>query len=249
MQEAAHRQRGRRVQRRQRSFPNGERRSACPTAARSTTPTPKGFERAVRRLAGDDAPLALALDGTRTFRTATYRALQVISCTNPSTGAHRGRADRQPPSTRTRSSALLSPSITSARHRLRLDPHYWDTWASRSNTSDLKYRPTWRTTGTWSRTCVLHRRRRISSPGTLDFPPGAAGIRHHDYRLGQLSTITIGTSSRSARRQPVAVALRAEYIRSPGYSSPPSAVGEERHFNLSPTINTFTAVIGYSFNF
>jgi len=196
----------------------------------------------------------LALDGTRTFENGYLtEPYKVISLTNPFNGEPTGDVltDNRP-STRTRSSALLSSvyhlphDIVYASYR-----YYWDTWGIRSNTVDLKYR--YDLEDDW----YLEPHVRFYHQTAADFftvglssflaPPEFATS---DYRLGQLSTITIGTSfAFRFGDNPSLWTLRAEYIRQSGDSSPPSAVGEERNFNLSPTINTFTAVIGYSFNF
>ncbi|HTQ81052.1 MAG TPA: hypothetical protein VMM92_13720, partial [Thermoanaerobaculia bacterium] len=69
-------------------------------------------------------------------------------------------------------------------------------------------------------------------------------------RLGQLTTLTLGAAfAFRLDESPGLWTVRAEYIRQSGDSSPPNAVGVLRTLDLAPTIQTFTAVVGYSFNF
>ena len=196
----------------------------------------------------------LALDGTRTFENGYLtEPYKVISLTNPFNGEPTGDVltDNRP-STRTRSSALVS-SVDHLTHDIVYASYryYRDTWGIRSNTVDLKYR--YDLEDDW----YLEPHVRFYHQTAADFftvglssflaPPEFATS---DYRLGQLSTLTIGTSfAFRIGDNPSLWTLRAEYIRQSGDSSPPSAVGVERNFDLSPTINTFTAVVGYSFNF
>jgi hypothetical protein len=196
----------------------------------------------------------VALDGTRTYEkgylTEPYK---VISLTNPFNGEPTGDVltDNRP-STRTRSSALLS-SVYHLEHDIVYASYryYTDTWGIHSNTVDLKYR--YDLKDDW----YLEPHVRYYHQTAADFftvglssflaPPEFATA---DYRLGQLSTITIGANfAFRIGDAPSLWTLRAEYIRQSGDSSPPSAVGSERDLDLSPTINTFTAVVGYSFNF
>lgn len=196
----------------------------------------------------------MALDGTRTYEkgylTEPYK---VISLTNPFNGEPTGDVltDNRP-STRTRSSALLS-SVYHLQHDIVYASYryYWDTWGIRSNTVDLKYR--YDLEDDW----YIEPHARYYHQTAADFftvgissflaPPEFATS---DYRLGQLSTITIGANfAFRLGDNPSLWNLRAEYIRQSGDGSPPSAVGVEKNFDLSPTINTFTAVVGYSFNF
>jgi hypothetical protein len=71
-----------------------------------------------------------------------------------------------------------------------------------------------------------------------------------DYRLGALRSLTVGTTfAFHLFDNPAEWTVRAEYIRQAGDSSPPSALGVQRRFDLAPAINTFTVVVGYSFRF
>ncbi|HXO21373.1 MAG TPA: DUF3570 domain-containing protein, partial [Thermoanaerobaculia bacterium] len=196
----------------------------------------------------------MGLDGSRTFENGYLtEPYKVISLFNPFDGEPTGDVltDNRP-STRTRSSALLSSvyhlphDIVYASYR-----YYWDTWGVRSNTLDLKYR--YDLKDDW----YLEPHARLYHQTAADFftiglssflaPPEFATA---DYRLGQLTTLTIGTNfTFRLGANPALWTLRAEYIRQSGDSSPPNAIGVQRSLNLSPTINTFTAVVGYSFNF
>lgn len=196
----------------------------------------------------------VGLDGTRTFeRGYLTEPYKVISLTNPFNGEPTGDVltDNRP-STRIRSSALVS-SVYHLTHDILYASYryYWDTWGVRSNTVDLKYR--YDLADDW----YVEPHVRLYRQSAADFftvglssflaPPEFATS---DYRLGQLTTLTIGTNfAFRLGDNPSLWILRAEYIRQAGNSSPPSAVGVERNFDLSPPINTFTAVVSYSFNF
>jgi hypothetical protein len=196
----------------------------------------------------------VALDGTRTFETGYLtEPYKVISIISPFDGEPTGDTltDNRP-SSRTRSSALVS-SVYHLTHDIVYTSYryYWDTWGVRSNTVDLKYRydleDDW-----YLEPHVRYYHQTAANFFTVGLsellrPPEYATS---DYRLGELSTITIGaTFAFRLAGEPSLWTLRAEYIRQAGNSSPPSAVGTERTFDLSPPINTFTAVVGYAFNF
>ncbi|MBW8874279.1 MAG: DUF3570 domain-containing protein [Acidobacteria bacterium] len=195
----------------------------------------------------------LSLDGSRTlekgYLTEPYK---VISLVDPFSGEPQAEVTDNRPSTRTRTSALLSSAyhfthdIGYASYR-----YYRDTWGIRSNTLDLKYRHDLE--GDW----YIEPHIRYYRQSAADFfttgissflaPPEFATS---DYRLGRLTTLTLGASfAFHVGDNPSQWNLRAEYIRQAGDSSPPSSTGTKSSFDLSPPINTVTAVLGYSFNF
>lgn len=196
----------------------------------------------------------VAFDGTRTFETGYLtEPYKVISLTNPFNGEPTGDVltDNRP-STRTRSSALAS-SVYHLKHDILYASYryYWDTWGVRSNTYDLKYRYDLENDG------YLEPHVRYYHQTSADFftagissllrPPDFATS---DYRLGELATFTIGASyAFRLGDNPSLWTLRAEYIRQVGDHSPPGVSGDEAHLDLYPTIQTFTAVVGYAFNF
>jgi Protein of unknown function (DUF3570) len=197
----------------------------------------------------------MSLDGTRTvengYLTEPYK---VISLVDPFTGIPDGQLTDKRPSTRTRTSALLS-SVYHLKNDIAYTSYryYWDSWGIRSNTLDLRYRHDLEEDDWYLEPHIrLYRQSKADffTVGLSGFlaPPDFATS---DYRLGKLTTLTLGTTFafRLGWSHPALWTLRAEYIRQFGDSSPPDAIGVQRTFDLSPPINTFTAVIGYSFNF
>lgn len=196
----------------------------------------------------------MSLDATRTaergYLTEPYK---VISLMEPFSGVPIAQVTDKRPSTRTRNSALLSSvyhlandiAYTSYRY-------YWDTWGIQSSTLDVRYRHRL-ASDDW----YLEPHLRFYRQSAADFftaglssalaPPDFATS---DYRLGQLATMTLGTTfGFRLGASPALWTVRAEYIRQAGDSSPPGALGVQRTFDLSPPINTFTMVIGTSFKF
>jgi hypothetical protein len=196
----------------------------------------------------------LGLDGTRTYETGYLtEPYKVISVVNPFSGEPTEfvLTDKRP-STRTRSSALLS-SVYHLSHDIVYVSYryYWDTWGVRSNTIDLKYRLPRQGDGYLEPHARYYRQTAADFfTAGLSFLLAPPDFATSDYRLSELSTATVGaTFAFHLGAQPALWTLRAEYIRQAGNSSPPSAIGEERKLDLSPPIQTFTAVIGYAFNF
>lgn len=193
----------------------------------------------------------LSLDGSRTYEkgylTEPYKVISIVS---PFDGEPFDQVTDNRPSTRTRTSGLVSSAyhfthdIGYASYR-----YYRDTWGIRSNTVDLKYRhdleDNW-----YIEPHVRYYRQSAAdfyTTGISGFlaPPEFATA---DYRLSQLTTITIGANfAFRVGDSPSEWNLRAEYIRQKGDSSAGSTI--KSPFDLTPAVNTVTAVIGYSFNF
>ena len=194
----------------------------------------------------------VSLDGSRTFEkgylTEPYKLISIV---DPASGEPEFDVTDNRPSERTRSSGLLSSAyhfthdIGYASYR-----YYWDTWGIRSNTLDLKYRHDLE--DDW----YIEPHIRYYRQTAADFfvtgisdrlaPPEYATA---DYRLGRLTTLTVGANfAFHVGDSPSLWNLRAEYIRQKGDTSG-SNNNLKTPFDLSPAINTFTAVIGYSFNF
>ncbi|HEY0515323.1 MAG TPA: DUF3570 domain-containing protein [Thermoanaerobaculia bacterium] len=195
----------------------------------------------------------LSVDGTRTFeRGYLTEPYKVISLVSPFNGLPVGQLTDNRPSSRTRSSALLS-SVYHLRNDIIYTSYryYWDTWSVRSNTIDLKYRHDLRE-GWYFEPHVRYYRQGAASFYTIGLstqlaPPEYATA---DYRLGRLTTLTIGADfGFRVGDNPSQWTLRAEYIRQKGDGLDPNADGVQSSFDPSPAINTVTAVIGYSFNF
>jgi hypothetical protein len=197
----------------------------------------------------------LALDASRTFENGYLtEPYKVISLMDPVTGYPVGQLTDQRPESRARSSLLLSSVYHFSQDVLHSSYRYYDdTWGVRSNTIDLKYRHDFEEDGEYFEP---HLRLYRQSAADFFVPGLVAGatlpaFATSDYRLGELTTITAGAtlSFRFGDFDSGLWTVRAEYIRQAGNSSPPGAIGVERGFDLSPPINTFTAVIGYSFDY
>jgi hypothetical protein len=196
----------------------------------------------------------LGLDGTRTYETGYLtEPYKVISVVNPFSGEPAGfvLTDKRP-STRTRSSALLS-SVYHLTHDIVYVSYryYWDTWGVRSNTVDLKYRFPRQGDG-YLEPHARYYRQTAADFFTVGLSPLLAppDFATSDYRLGELSTVTLGAAyAFHLGNAPPLWTVRAEYIRQTGNSSPPGAFGDERNLDLSPPIQTFSLVVGYAFDF
>ncbi len=195
----------------------------------------------------------MALDGTRTdesgYLTEPYK---VLSLMDPESGIPLGQLTDKRPSTRSRSSLLassvyhLSQDIFYTSYR-----YYWDSWKIRSNTLDLKYRHDLGDDWYLEPHLRFYQQTAASffTAGLVDGAPLPA-FATSDYRLGDLTTLTLGTTfAFRVADAPSLWSVRAEYIRQAGDSSPPSAIGVQRGFNLAPAINTVTLVVGYSLPF
>ena len=193
----------------------------------------------------------LSLDGSRTYEkgylTEPYK---VISIVDPFNGEPIDQVTDNRPSTRTRTSGLVSSAYHFTHDIGYVSYRYYrDTWGIHSNTVDLKYRhdleDNW-----YIEPHVRYYRQSAAdfyTTGISGFlaPPEFATA---DYRLSQLTTITIGANfAFRVGDSPSDWNLRAEFIRQKGDSSAGSTI--KSPFDLTPAVNTVTAVLGYSFNF
>jgi hypothetical protein len=196
----------------------------------------------------------LALDATHTgesgYLTEPYK---VVSLMDPVTGYPVGQLTDNRPSTRTRDALLLSSvyhlssDVLYSSYR-----YYWDSWNVRSHTVDLRYRHD--TSGDeddwWLEPHVRLYRQTAASFFTAGLVAGqpVPQFATADYRLGNLSTLTLGfTVGFHPSDEADEWTVRAELIRLAGDGSPPGVVGVQRSFDLAPPVNTFTLVLGYSF--
>lgn len=195
----------------------------------------------------------VALNGTRTYENGYLtEPYKVLSLMDPVTGDPVGLLTDKRPSTRSRTS-LLASSVYHLQNDVLYTSYryYWDTWSVRSNTVELSYRHDhyndW-----YVEPHVRFYRQTAASFFTIGLVDGAPlpEFATSDYRLGPLTTMTIGsTFSFHLGESPRPWTLRLDYIRQAGDSSPPNAIGIQRSFDLAPAINTVTAVVGYSFDF
>lgn len=194
----------------------------------------------------------VSLNASRTFENGYLtEPYKVISVVGSLTGTPFFDLTDKRPSTRNRTSLLFNSVYQLGSDVLYVSyRYYWDTWNLRSNTIDLKYRHD------IASHVYVEPHARYYKQTPADFytiqlldsepPPEFATA---DNRLGPLKTVTIGsTIGFRFANSPNEWTVRPEYIRQTGDSFPDAAIGIERTFNLSPTINTFALVVGYSFN-
>jgi hypothetical protein len=195
----------------------------------------------------------VSLDGSRTYENGYLtEPYKVLSLMDPVTGDPVGQLTDKRPSTRSRTSLLASSVYHLANDVVYTSyRYYWDTWSVRSNTIELSYRHDWGNDW-YVEPHVRFYRQTAASFFTIGLVDGAPlpEFATSDYRLGPLTTMTIGsTVSFHIGDSPRPWTLRLDYIRQAGDSSPPNAIGVQRQFDLAPPINTVTAVVGYSLNF
>jgi hypothetical protein len=195
----------------------------------------------------------VAVNGTETlergYLTEPYKVISIMSHVN---GTPIGELTDKRPSTRNRSSVLLSSvyhltdDVFYSSYR-----YYWDTWSIRSHTIDLKYRHDLGD-DSYIEPLLRYYQQSAASFYTVGFVEGATlpDFATSDYRLGKLRTITAGaTYSFRPDFAPGEFTVRGQYIRQFGNSSPPNAIGIQRNFDLSPPVNIVAVVLGYSFDY
>ena len=201
----------------------------------------------------------VSVNGTRTMeRGYLTEPYKVVTVMNSTTGFPIEDLTDKRPTTRDRSSLLFSSvyhftdDILYTSYR-----YYWDSWSVRSNTIDLKYRheldpDAGPNAGTYLEPLLRFYKQSAASfytPGLIQGNP-LPDFATSDYRLGALQTITVGATFgyRPADSTNVWTA-RAEFMRQSGGSSPPNVVGIQRNYDLTPPVNIFAIVFGYSFDF
>jgi hypothetical protein len=195
----------------------------------------------------------MSVNGSQTFESGYLtEPYKVISLMNAVTGAPMGELTDKRPSTRNRSSVLLSSvyhlndDILSTSYR-----YYWDTWSVRSHTIDFKYRHDF-DADTYLEPLVRYYTQTAANFFTVGLQQGAPlpDFATSDYRLGRLQTITFGaTYGTRFEEVPGSWTVRAQYMRQFGDSSPPNVIGIQRKFDLAPPVNIVAFVVGYSFDY
>ncbi len=195
----------------------------------------------------------VAVDGSKAFETGYLtEPYKLISVLDPVTGVPITNLTDKRPTTRDRSSVLLSSvyhftdDVLYASYR-----YYWDTWNVRSNTLDVRYRHDL-DNETYVEPLFRFYKQTAASFYTIGLVEGVPlpDFATADYRLGDLQTITLGgTWGFRWSDSPADWTVRAQYMRQSGDSSPPGAIGIQRTFDLFPTINIVSVVIGYSFGY
>ena len=195
----------------------------------------------------------MALNASRTqeqgYLTEPYKLLSVVEADS---GLPTGELTDKRPSSRNRNSLLvnsvyhLTEDILYTSYR-----YYWDDWRVRSHTFDLRYR---HELGS-DMFLEPHLRWYDQSAssffrfGLIDGEP-LPDYATSDYRLGPLTTATVGaTFGFMLPASPAEWTVRVEYIGQFSDHHPKDAVGVQRQYDLYPTINTASLVVGYHLDF
>ena len=131
--------------------------------------------------------------------------------------------------------------------------YYWDDWGIKSHTVDLHYRyqighhtylqPHLRY---YKQTAAnFYHYFLLNTVNPQDLPDYASA----DYRLGAMTTKTIGLLYGAELSKRSEFTFRAEYIQQSGDSHPAEAVGKLRNYDLFPTINAYVLQLGYNYKF
>ncbi len=127
--------------------------------------------------------------------------------------------------------------------------YFWDDWGIRTHTLDLRYR------------YELNSRHFLQPHLRYSMQAAASFYRYFlqenntseyasaDYRLGDLTTSTIGLQYGFAVTNKSGFTIRAEYMLQSGDSSPDIAVGDLKNQDLFPDITAFIVQAGYSLKF
>lgn len=128
--------------------------------------------------------------------------------------------------------------------------YFWDDWGIRANTADLHYRlelgkgsylqPHLRYSVQSAANFYVH-----SLTNTDPVPAYASA----DYRLGDLTTATVGIKFGMPVSSHSELSLRLESITQSGDSHPADAIGIQKNYDLFPTIKTAIAQITYTGRF
>jgi hypothetical protein len=182
---------------------------------------------------------------------------KVVSLIDPATGHTSGALRERRPDSRVRSDVYtssvyhLKTDVLYLSHRA-----YWDDWGVRSQTVDLRYRHELGDL-TYVDHAFLRPHARWYQQTAADF--FVYGLRDgdplpvfatSDGRLGTLRTLTLGSTFGFHLPQAAGEwTVRAEYLRQWGDGSPASAIGAQRHFDLSPKVDTGALTVGYTVEF
>jgi uncharacterized protein DUF3570 len=158
----------------------------------------------------------------------------------------------QRPDTRNRTDVMGSTVYHFTRDVLYLSVRrYWDDWNVRSETVDFKYRREIQ-----EHTYVEPHLRFYTQTQASFFRSGLiAGdplpqYATSDERLGALRTGTVGaTLGFHLSDYPGEWTIRGEYIGQFGPGHPGNVVGVQREYDLFPTVNIGSLVLGYSISF
>ncbi|MBI3449356.1 MAG: DUF3570 domain-containing protein [Acidobacteria bacterium] len=183
------------------------------------------------------------------YLTEPYKTLSLI---DPATGFSTAALTEKRPSTRARTSVLLSSvyhfteDVLSASYR-----YYTDDWKLGAHTVDVRYRHDV-TDNVWLEPHIRYYTQNAADFFTPQLVAGAPlpDFATADIRLGKLTTVTAGATL-GLRLDPTSGEwrFRVEYVGFMGDHHPAGAVGIQRTFDLYPTVNTATILVDYSLKF
>lgn len=186
----------------------------------------------------------------RGYLTDPYKIVSVLS---PDSGLVQSTLTEQRPSRRERNDVmgstvyhLPSDDVLHLSYR-----YYWDDWRVRSHTVDLKVRHEM-DTQSWIEPHLRYYAQTQASFYTYGLVQGAPvpDLVSADYRLGPLRSVTVGgTYGFHIGTSPGTWSVRAEYIAQFGNGHPKDAPGIQQTFNLFPTVNIGSLVVGYTTTF
>jgi hypothetical protein len=183
------------------------------------------------------------------YLTEPYKVLSVV---DPISGKPLEQLTEQRPDTRNRFNVQADSVYHFDTDLLYLTYRYYrDDWSVRSHTIDLRYRHP------IGEDAYIEPHARYYTQSAADFyhwglvqgqplPDYATA----DYRLNQLNTATAGfTVAFRPYGYPGEWTVRAEYIVQNGDGHPSDAIGVQQQYNLFPTLNIFTFVVGYNISY
>lgn len=197
--------------------------------------------------------LMVGLTGSRTreegYLTEPYKVLSVVDETS---GLPLSELTENRPATRNRADILASTVYHFDRDILYGSiRHYWDDWGVSSNAIDLKYRHEIEN-GKYVQPHVRFYHQSAADFFTFDLKQGTPlpEFATSDYRLGPLSTVTLGLKyGLPVPNTPGEFYVRGEYMRQFGNGHPAGAVGVERQTDLFPPVDITTVLVGYTLSF
>lgn len=221
-------------------------RSTDPQSKRVVTAT-VGLSRVLTRR------FLVGLTGSQTredgYLTEPYKVLSVVDGV---TGLPKSELTENRPDRRRRTDLLATGVYHFARDVLYASArHYWDDWGVTSNTVDLKYRHELEA-GRYVQPHVRVYHQTAADFFHYDLRRGADVPEYatSDYRLGPLSTVTLGLKyGLPVPNTPGELYIRGEYMTQFGNGHPDGAVGAERRVDLFPSIAVTTVLVGYTVDF
>lgn len=174
---------------------------------------------------------------------------KVVSLVGAVDGLTTGELREKRPASRLRRDVLASSvyhhsdDVSYATYR-----YYWDDWGIRSHTIDLKLRHDLDETHflqphvrAYSQSAASFHRYALRAGDPL---PAYASA---DYRLGDLRTVTLGTTwGFDLAGLPGLFTVRAEYLRQWGKGTPTDAVGVQKQYDHAPAVHIGTLMVGWS---